>query len=233
MRLFRKPTVRYSNMPTPITPYQAAGQVWDQRLGSARVQARNWRLMAFGCLVLASLALGGLVWRAGQSFVTPYVVEVSSDGQVRAVGEAVTPYEPSDAQIAYLLSQFISNVRALPLDPIVLRKNWLSAYDYTTDRGATILNEYARENDPFARVGQTTISVEVTSVVRASEHSFQLRWIERTYQNGALAATDRWTAIVTLVIQPPRTEERLRKNPLGLYVDALNWNRELNEGKKS
>jgi type IV secretion system protein VirB5 len=27
--------------------------VWDERIGSARVQAKNWRLMAFGCLTLA------------------------------------------------------------------------------------------------------------------------------------------------------------------------------------
>ena len=33
-------------------PYQSAAQVWDDRIGSARVQAKNWRLMAFGCLTL-------------------------------------------------------------------------------------------------------------------------------------------------------------------------------------
>jgi type IV secretory pathway TrbF-like protein len=26
---------------------------------------------------------------------------------------------------------------------------------------------------------------------------------------------------------PPRDERHLRKNPLGLYVDGLNWSREL------
>jgi type IV secretion system protein TrbF len=25
----------------------------------------------------------------------------------------------------------------------------------------------------------------------------------------------------------PRTEERLRRNPLGIYVNSLNWTREL------
>jgi len=32
---------------------QKAAQVWDERIGSARVQAKNWRLMAFGCLMLS------------------------------------------------------------------------------------------------------------------------------------------------------------------------------------
>lgn len=68
---FKKPQVRYADTPQLATPYQAAGQVWDDRIGSPRVQAKNWRLMAFGCLTLALMMAGGLVWRSAQSIVTP------------------------------------------------------------------------------------------------------------------------------------------------------------------
>jgi type IV secretion system protein VirB5 len=36
------------------------------------------------------------------------------------------------------------------------------------------------------------------------------------------------------VLQTPRTEQRVRKNPLGIYVNGLSWSRELevNEGAK-
>ena len=119
------------------------------------------------------------------------------------------------------------DVRSVPLDPIVLRDDWLEAYDYTTERGATTLNEYARANDPFAHVGQNSIAIEVTSIVRASDTSFQVRWIERSFANGAPTTTERWTAILSIVMRPPADVQRLRKNPLGLYVDGLNWSREL------
>jgi len=224
---FKRPQVRYSDTPEPVTPYQVAGQVWDQRIGSARVQAKNWRLMAFGALLLALLMAGGLLWRSAQSIVTPYVVEVDHAGQVRAVGEAATPYKPNDAQIALHLARFLTDVRSLSIDPIVVRQNWLEAYEYTTDRGAATLNDYARTNDPFSRIGQSSIAVEVTSVVRASDSSFQVRWIERTYANGSPSALERWTAVLSVVLQPPRTEERLRRNPLGIYVNGLSWSREL------
>jgi len=46
-------------------------------------------------------------------------------------------------------------------------------------------------NDPFAQVGDTQISVEVSSVIRASESSFRVAWIERRYENGQLATTER------------------------------------------
>ena len=231
---FKRPLVRYSDSPAPATPYQAAAQAWDERIGSARVQARNWRLMAFGSLSLALLMAGGLLWRSAQSIVTPYVIEVDPAGQVRVVGEAATPYKPSDAQTAHHLARFVSLVRSLSIDPIVVRQSWLDAYDYTTDRGAATLNDYARVADPFSRVGRESITVQVNSVVRASDSSFQVRWAERRYVNGAAAGLEHWTAVLSTVQQPPRTEERLRKNPLGIYVNGLSWSRELDatEGAK-
>ena len=45
--------------------------------------------------------------------------------------------------------------------------------------------------------------------------------------DGALAATERWSAIVTVVLQPAKTADELRKNPLGVFVHAVNWSREL------
>ena len=224
--MFRRPSVRYSKTPEPVTPYQKAAQVWDERIGSARVQARNWRLMAFGSLLLSGGLSAALVWQSTQGTITPYVVEVDRLGAAQAVTPATADFRPTDPQIAYHLSRFIENVRQIPADPIVLRQNWLHAYDFTTDKGALALNDYARVNDPFAKVGDTQISVEVSSVIRASKSSFRIAWIERRYANGQLAATERWTAILTIVLQQPRDAERLRKNPLGIFVNAINWSRE-------
>ena len=50
--LFKRSHLHYGQTEAPVTPYQKAAQVWDERIGSARVQARNWRLLAFGCLGL-------------------------------------------------------------------------------------------------------------------------------------------------------------------------------------
>ena len=231
---FKRPQVRYADTPQPATPYQSAAQVWDERIGSPRVQAKNWRLMAFGCLALALLMAGGLVWRSAQSIVTPYVIEVDNAGQVRAVGEAATPYQPGDAQVAYHLGRFIGLVRGLSIDPVVVRQNWLDAYDYTTDKGAVVLNEYARAADPFSRIGKESVTVQVSSVTRASDQSFNVRWTETRFENGALDRTERWNAVISTVLQTPRTEQRVRKNPLGIYVNGLAWSRELegNEGAK-
>ena len=227
--MFKRSSVRYGRTPEPETPYQKAAQAWDERIGSARVQAYNWRLIAFGNLFLAGGLAAALVWQAARGTVVPWVVQVDKLGEAQAVAPAVADYKPTDPQIAWHLARFIENVRAIPSDPIIVRQNWLKAYDFVTDKGALALNDYARANDPFAKIGQIQIAVDVSSVIRASEDSFRIAWTERRYENASLAATERWTAILTIVVQPPRDAERLRKNPLGLFIHAVNWSKELGE----
>lgn len=228
---FKRSTLRYGETPEPVTPYQKAAQAWDERIGSARVQAANWRLMAVGSLGLSLLLATVVIWIGRSGAVVPYVVEIDSRGGARAVSPAAETYTPSDAQIAYHLTRFVDNVRALSLDPVVVRQNWLKAYDFVTDRAAVTLNEYARENDPFARVGRQTVAVEVTSVVRASDSSFQVRWLERTFEGGALRDTKRLTGLFSIVVIPPRTVDAVRKNPLGIYVHAFNWSQDATTGE--
>ena len=229
MNIFKRPSPHYGKSPEPETPYRQAAQVWDERIGSARVQARNWRAMAFGSLILAGGFATALVWQSARGTVVPWVVQVDNLGQAQTVAPAAADFRPTDPQIAWHLGRFIEQVRGLPADPIIVRQNWLRAYDWTTDRGAAALNDHARANDPFGRVGRQQISVEVSSVIRASPDSFRVAWIERHFENGQLATTERWTAILTIVVQTPRTAERLRVNPLGIYVNAINWSREMSQ----
>lgn len=218
---------RYGKTPEPVTPYQRAAQAWDDRIGSARVQAKNWRLAALISLALAFVLAGGLVWRSTQSIVTPYVIELADNGAVRAVGPATEVYEPTDAQIAYHLAGFVKNTRSVSIDPVVVRQNWLVAYDYATDRAAATLNEYAREHDPFAEIGKRSVSVDVLSVVRSSDDSFTVRWRETAYRSGAETGRETWTATLSVVIAPPRDADTLHRNPLGLYVHGVNWSKDL------
>src|SRR4030088_2360637 len=102
--LFRRASVRYGRTPEPETPYQRAAQVWDERIGSARVQARNWRYMAFGCLALAAGFSAALVWQSANGSIVPWVVQVDRLGQAQAVAPAVGDYQPNDPQISFYLA---------------------------------------------------------------------------------------------------------------------------------
>ena len=227
--MFRRSTIRYGQTPEPETPYQRAAQIWDDRIGSARVQAKNWRLAFFGTLALSGGLAAGVVWQSARGSIVPWVVQVDRLGQAQAVAPATAGYQPTDPDIAFHLARFIEEVRGIAADPVVVRQNWLRAYDFTTDKGALALNDYARSNDPFANIGKVQVAVDISSVIRASRDSFRVAWTERRYQDGSLASTTRWSAILTIVIQTPTTPDALRKNPLGIYVNAVNWSKELSD----
>lgn len=227
--MFRRSSNHYGKAPEPVTPYQRAAQVWDDRIGSARVQAKNWRLAFFGCLILSGGLAGGLVWQSARGTITPWVVEVDKLGEARAVAPADADWTPADPQIAFHLARFIEHVRSIPADPVVLRADWLSAYDFASTTGAQALNDHARNNDPFAEVGKFQVAVDVSSVIRASKNSFRIAWTERRYQDGSLIETSRWSAILTVSLAPPRTPDALRRNPLGLFVSDISWSKELSQ----
>ncbi|WP_449257301.1 conjugal transfer protein TrbF [Bosea sp. (in: a-proteobacteria)] len=229
MNLFKRPAAHFGKTPQPETPYQKAAQIWDERIGSARVQAKNWRYMAFGSLIMSAGFAAALVWQSVQGTVVPWIVQVDKLGQAQAIAPATADYKPNDPQVAWHLARFIEQVRAISADPVIVRQNWLRAYDWTTDRGAAILNDYARGSDPFTKVGKHQVSVEVSSVIRASADSFRVAWTERHYENGQLSSTERWTAILTIIIQPPHDADRLKANPLGIYVNAISWSREMSQ----
>jgi hypothetical protein len=77
---------------------------------------------------------------------------------------------------------------------------------------------------------QLIVTIEATSAFLGGLGDLEdhgVAWIERRYENASLAATERWTAILTIVLDTPHDADRLRKNPLGVFVHAINWSKEL------
>ena len=220
---------RLARTPEPDTPYRQAQQLWDNRMGSSLAHARTWRTATFCSLALAGAMSAGVVALALRPAAVPFVIEANETGEARLVGPANSAYVPSDAQLSWHLARFVEMIRGLPSDAIVVRQNWLRAYDWTTQGGAQVLNAMAKDDDPFAKVGKRTVAVEVISVVRASPDSFQLRWRESTYASGTLIDVERYSGIASIVIAPSSSPEQLAKNPLGLYVHAFNWSRDLQQ----
>jgi type IV secretion system protein VirB5 len=206
-----------------MTPYQRAGQVWDERMGLSLAHARNWRRIAFANLALAAGLAAGWGHQASRAEVRPFVVEVSDWGQTERITALDGRYEPTEAQTAHALSEWIRDVRSKSVDPVVIRQNWLQAYDLVAPGGAAFLNAQAQARDPFAEVGREAVSVQILNVVRRTERTYDLQWRETRFVNGQAAGETRWRALITFRLQPPRTEQALIRNPLGIRIEDVSW----------
>ena len=218
----------------PETVYTRAQKGWDDRLGSVAVQAKNWRLAAFGLAALSLLSTSGWLYQATRPEPAALIIQVDrGSGVANVVGRLNNvSYVPQGQEISYFLGKFVNMVRAVPLDPVVVRRNWTDAYQFMRQSAATQLDEWARKpNSPLSKIGEQTIATDVIAVTPvAGSRSYQVRWRELVYsKEGALKDSYIMSGIFTLEFEPQRNEKRAMVNPIGLFIKSFQWTRELTE----
>ena len=206
-------------------PYVKAKQVWDDRMGIAKEQARRWQIFAFLGLGLSIIMAIGLIYVGSQAKTIPFIIEIDKTGQVRGVGSADSQnYQPNEAVLAYFLQRFISNVRSLSKDPVVVRKNWTEAYNALSLGAANMMEARLKEHNPLRDVGKRSRTVEINSLLRISNNSFQAEWVENEYNNvGTVLEVSHYRGIFNVLLQEPKNESSIRKNPLGIFIDHFSW----------
>lgn len=210
-------------------PYARAATAWDDRVGSARVQARNWRYIAFASMALALVSTAGAVYLGVKKQVATYVVEIDKAGMPGRVTLASTPYKPEAAQTGYFVAEVVRLVRERPLDPVVMRQQWTKAYSFLAGGAVNTMNEFAASDPGFAALpgrGATARSVQISNILQKSADSYQVRWVETTYSSGIKRSQEEWTGLFQVRLMPPRDEADAFKNPLGVYITQFTWSRE-------
>lgn len=232
MSLARELLTRRSNF-RPAThaesPYSRAREEWNDRLGSLVSAARNWRLAAFGALCVAVLAVVGLILESRRSSVQPYYILVAESGEPSIVGAVPEAFSPTLSEIQWHIAQWLEWTRGIPLDAVVVKKNYQRALYFMRQGAANKLNAWAQQDGRLRNIGRETVEIALIGITPISgTASYQARWKE-TFRGpeGALKEEQRWSATFTVELQSPTHVEEIQRNPLGLYVKDFQWSREL------
>ncbi len=221
---FDATTQTYKGTGENPTPFHEARAEWDRRMGMTIVQARNWRMMAFMCMVLAIIFGLSLIYLTQQTRVVTYVVEIAETGQPSKIKLASDYYTPTKAQAAHFIGEMIEKVRSRPTDPVVLKHNVLEAYNFLAKDARHRMNEYVQGEQMFdPNTDRNAVTVEIANIIEKSETTFQIAWRETKFEKGQLVGTRTYTGLFTYEIIPPQTEEQVFKNPLGIYVSSFSW----------
>ena len=217
----------------PQTPYNRARDEWNERMGALIRQAYNWRLAFFAQVFIVAILTAALVYQSGQSSIQPYLIEHNTaTGEAAGVGPMPKwNYAPQENEYRHFLGSWLQMVRAVSIDPVVVKRSWLDAYRFTTQAAATELNDWAQKDERLARIGRETVSIDIVSINPiADSHSYQIRWKEtvRTIA-GELKEERNMTGIFPVKLEPPNPQdaEGLRVNPLGIRIDGgFQWSRD-------
>jgi type IV secretion system protein VirB5 len=214
---------------TPANPYARSAAAWDERIGSARVQATNWRYIAFASIALALISTIGVVVIGIKKQVATYIVEIDKAGMPGRISLASETFQPAAAQVGYFIGEVVRLVRERPLDPVVMRQQWTKAYQFLAGPAVNGMNEYAAADSGLRNVpgeGATARTVEIKNILQKSDGTYQVRWTETTYSNGIRRSKEDFTGLFQIKLIPPRDEADTFKNPIGVYITNFTWSRE-------
>ncbi|QDQ27582.1 conjugal transfer protein [Chitinimonas arctica] len=220
-------TVTVGKRPAAETnPYVEARREWNERYGDYIKQAHNWRLCALVSSLVALTAVVGLAYVGGQSKIVPYVVQVDKFGSAVAVGSADKVAPTDEKVVKAYLARFITDWRTVTTDHVTAKSAIERVYAMMASGSPALtkMNEYFKANNPFLVAEKIMVSVEVTSVLPISDHTWQLEWIEVTRDlRGELKSNVRMRASILVDKTPPEDERLFLINPLGVYATDLNW----------
>jgi len=203
-------------------PYLAARREWDERYGDAIARAYSWRLAAFSSLVVAAIAVVGVVYIGAQPKTKPYVIALDKLGDPVAFARPAAGSPVAQRILEAQLANWVWNARTVLSDPEAEKALLRKVYAMAGADVAGFLNRYYTAHPPF---GDFSVAVTITSVLPMSPHTWQVSWDEERSENGQVEAVEHWKAEITTGIDPklagnPRV---LLDNPLGIFVRALAW----------
>jgi type IV secretion system protein TrbF len=217
-----------------LNPYLNAQRTWNDHVGRIMSSRRMWQMVAVGCLLIALVAVGGIVQIGRQCKLVPYVVEVNKLGEALAIRPAQAAQAADPRVIEATVTSFVSNARLVTPDVALQRDAVLHVYAVlsSNDPATVKMNEWlngAPESNPFKRAEKEMVSIDIKSVMPQTDSTWQVDWVETVRdRKGVMTGVPcRMRALVTVYVAPPTAEEQIRKNPLGIFVRDFSWTKEL------
>ncbi len=214
-------------------PYLNARRTLNEYNGAIIGSRQIWQAVALICLMIAIGAVGGVIHFASQSTFIPYVIEVDKLGQAVAVKRADRAAAVDERVVHASLAAFVRDVRMVSFDRNAQNDGIWRAYAMlqSGDPATTKITEYMRDprTNPGKRAEETSVGIEILSVLRQTEETWEIDWNERVWnRQGVQEGQYRMRGLLTVYIVPPTsatTEDEIRMNPLGLYVRDFTWAR--------
>ncbi len=217
-------------------PYLSARRTWNDHTRGIVASRQVWQIFGILSLLIALGGIGGMIYIGSQSKFIPYVIEVDKLGQTMAVAPVDKASKVDPRIIRAVLAAFIADARTVTPDMALQRKAVFSVYallnpnDPATQKMNDWLNGTA-DSSPFKRAETEMVAIDIGTVLPQTPETWQVDWLEtiRDRQGLVKGQPTHMRALVTVYIVEPTattTEDKLHKNPIGLYVRDFSWSKQ-------
>lgn len=214
-------------------PYLNCRRTLNEYNGALINSCHIWQSVALICLMVTVGAVGGIIYFASQSTFVPYVIEVDTLGKAVAVRRADRASPVDERVVQASLAAFVGDVRMVSFDRTAQNNAiWRSyAMLQSGDPATTKITEFMLdpETSPEKRAAEVSVGVEIKSVLRQTDETWEVDWIEKVWdRQGVRQSQHHMRGLLTVYFVPPTsttTEEDIRMNPLGMFVRDFTWTR--------
>ncbi len=204
---------------------------WDKNYVLQEVK-NFWIFVAKISTISCFILLITLIYYVKQNKYIPYIVEIK-DGKIEntSILKSST-IKASDSQIKYFLSEIISNIFIISIDPKIQDKNLEKVSSFLTNETYTKVQNLLKENQIKSKIekGYTT-DLEIISINEIPEtKNHQMRFLVTEFNNtGKVVIKTYYSIIFKTIIKTNKNEKSVFLNPLGLIVTDFNLTKEKEE----
>jgi type IV secretory pathway TrbF-like protein len=227
MDMVEKNVARVGDLDEAVeAPWLRAQRQHEDTFLRLAAQVANWRKIAFGCLVLAALAVGGVIYIGSQSKYVPLMVEVDKLGRTLAVRALTGDDAVTDSTRLVYREMFdlIENLRSVTTDRKANDDRLEKGYARLSGAGRAYVRAELKKA-PANDVGATkTVQIKVKTALKLAGKSWQIEWEELSFSlAGEPLGVELWRATLQYDLLPSGEEESIRKNPIGFMVPEISW----------
>jgi type IV secretion system protein VirB5 len=205
--------------PNPLRD-RSSDKAYADILADKMKEARLWRMVGAGSLILFAVSLGLFAFATGQQKTVPVLINVMPSGEASYLGEVRQggAVQVPETAVLFQVRTFVTNLRSVSTDYQVVYNNIDDCYQMITSSYQQSMTRMLRENSPFEMVGKLRRTVQIESILNITARSYQVDWIETVTDNTSSRKSARMRALVSVRLIPP-TDDTVKRNPLGIYVE--------------
>ena len=194
-------------------------QAWEFHLVKSLKMLSAWRVTAVISIVCLLFTLIFAFYHASKPKMVPYVVTVTEDGEVDYRGVVHSQsLSVNDAVVRHYLIRFVTNIRMISSDIVVIKKQLVDAYYLSSPNCQRQLTEMIQETKPFEQArDEVRRDVKFVLFEKIAEGSWRCEWIEYVREKGVLIDKTAMSGSFTYTTAYPEDELTAETNPFGFY----------------
>lgn len=224
-------------------PYLNAKRSWNVHTAGLMKSLQLWQLVGLASLLVTLAAVGGLITVGSQSKFVPLVFQQDANGNTLSVTRADKVGQAGIDDYRAAAAHFIENIRLVSIDSDLQKRAVFQVYAFLNqnDPAVTKVQEFYNgdsHSNPFDRVKNEIVQVEIRSVLQESGNTWQVDWQETVRNRDGTIKKKPYIMKAMLTMYQDNalndiSSDSILKNPHLIYVRDFNWSYDLKHEEKA